>query len=284
MQFKIPTVRRLLIISNFVFGTILCADGVDVLRIGGLPSCQSEVRNNGDVLVPDYGATQFDQFLSDLKKKHQNIHVTYACFGPPMLKLIASRGRVDFRFQEYLNSSTHNIQNLGRNFVAELNLLNEGKIPEGLKSFFQYMRNVKEQKDPHKTIVIGSSYGAWLAIQLVAKENIDVDLLLTVDAISPVTCNVGTFMKNWKVIEPGCVTFPSDLATDTLEKVKGLTKVWINFYQKQFLYLRSTKTEFAHENKVMHFLPTNLVFNNYHARAMGSPVVWQVLANRLNAL
>ncbi len=279
----------------FSFVILVCSSrllalDLHVIRLGGLPSCavekaeKTEKTETGFTLVPDYATRQFDQFVADIKKSGKSVEVTFSCFGPEIFQLIASRGQVDFRFQKYRGAEPFVQEDFSAEFVSDLEILNQNKIPKALKSFFDYVLKIQKDQKPTRTVVLGISYGAWLGMQLVALQDLKVDLFVTVDAISPVNCNVNLFWKNWNVVQPGCVIFPQDIKDKTLEKVQDLAKNWVNFYQRQFYFLHSTRSVHADENILLQVPEGYKFFNNQHAHAIESPEIWELLSKKLSEL
>ncbi len=73
-------------------------------------------------------------------------------------------------------------------------------------------------------IILGHSYGGWLAMQTAALLLADrklVTALLTIDPLSPLECDFKTFK--------GCQRAPQDIPQETLERVSREVGSWINY-------------------------------------------------------
>jgi pimeloyl-ACP methyl ester carboxylesterase len=91
---------------------------------------------------------------------------------------------------------------------------------------------------PTKTFLIGHSYGGWAAMKLALLAGYSG--VYTVDPISRVDCS---FTNPW-----GCTRAPRDIADDDRRQIADNSDSWLNFYQRQTWYLRSSRIPEADSN------------------------------------
>jgi hypothetical protein len=94
-------------------------------------------------------------------------------------------------------------------------------------------------------IISGHSHGAWLALKVLVqvKTVIPKIRLVTIDPISFSQCNIATYasiMRGGGSLAP-CQRAPTDIAEAEFKKVRNVLgqNRWINYYQRNFLPLRS---------------------------------------------
>lgn len=93
---------------------------------------------------------------------------------------------------------------------------------------------------PATTLVVGHSYGGWLAMQTLLKTRTQA-ALFTIDAISPTNCS---FNKPQRWL--GCTRAPTDIP---YHEVAQKTFYWGNFFQTSTRYLHSSAIPHAHRNQ-----------------------------------
>lgn len=117
-----------------------------------------------------------------------------------------------------------------------------------LNPFFDAVAALTEG-DRHPLYVMGHSYGGWLAMYLTCylPLNTDIALLYTIDPISPVHCNVTSYVR--ALLLPlgagtalaGCQRPPSDFTVEDRNYLRSHVRDggWRHYYQRNFLPLRS---------------------------------------------
>lgn len=91
-------------------------------------------------------------------------------------------------------------------------------------------------------ILIGHSYGGWLAMKLAsAAEIMGLEGLFTIDPISRVHCSVSRPL--------GCTAAPQDFDSDARDRIAQVSGRWINFWQNRTLYLHSSIIPEANANQ-----------------------------------
>lgn len=122
--------------------------------------------------------------------------------------------------------------------------------PEGIAS-------LSDTLEKERTLLVGHSYGGWLAMQTTLALKDDVELV-TIDAISPVECQL-SLPKSWF----GCQRAPRDISS---KKVGASTKRWQNFFQTSTLYLHSSEIPEAQNEHIP---------NVGHTQIDDQPQVWE---------
>lgn len=104
------------------------------------------------------------------------------------------------------------------------------------------------KKVPNPIVFIaGHSHGAWLAAQVAAQlatRGIRLGAMITMDPISPLSCNPGDYLNLvlLGVPAPGCVMAPPDWSATFARNLNAnLSDGWYNFYQTQFPLLHSSE-------------------------------------------
>lgn len=88
-------------------------------------------------------------------------------------------------------------------------------------------------------VVVGYSFGGWLSMNTVAKLGIPVTAYITIDPISRDRC------RTWKPL--GCQEAPK-LTDRDRSRIADLTGYWLNYYQRNTWYLRSSRIPEADRN------------------------------------
>jgi pimeloyl-ACP methyl ester carboxylesterase len=84
-----------------------------------------------------------------------------------------------------------------------------------------------------QVVVMGHSYGGWLAMKLAAEPAV-VGLagLYTIDPISRITCSLATPF--------GCTSAPADFDDDARARIARNAGHWANFWERRTIYLHSS--------------------------------------------
>ncbi len=131
---------------------------------------------------------------------------------------------------------------------------------------------IRTEAGKRPVILIGHSYGGWLATQ--AALNLDpavkVKGIVTIDPISRVHCPVSSFAAGVGIrtfnyvrgIAPpppvaGCVSAPSDVDEDAQKKITARTEFSLNIYQKSQSTLHSDELKLFKKNIVVEDLKLN---------------------------
>ena len=116
-------------------------------------------------------------------------------------------------------------------------------------------------------VVIGHSYGGWLAMQTLLHTRLKVSLF-TIDPISPVNC---AFLKpqNWL----GCTKAPTDIPYDI---VAQRTFEWYNYFQTSTRYLHSSEIPQARKNIYLRGSGHTTIDNNQ--------AIWQAFVDNLKEI
>ncbi len=139
----------------------------------------------------------------------------------------------------------------------------------------------RAQKSP--LVIIGHSFGGWITMKGInVMSGNDIRLLLTMDPISPVTCEFVT-AGNWlkqkisgDTTEPpptGCTTSPTDITESQRDAIKAAVKRWVNIWQIDTLNaLHADPIKQAENERIYLDAVTAL---NGHINLGLSPQVWQ---------
>ena len=131
------------------------------------------------------------------------------------------------------------------------------------------MRDIASLMDSTQAtvVVIGHSYGGWLAMQTLLHARLKVSLF-TIDPISPVNC---AFLKpqNWL----GCIKAPTDIPYDI---VAQRTFDWHNFFQTSTRYLHSSEIPQARKNIYLS--------GSGHTTIDNHQAIWQAFVDNLKGI
>ncbi len=130
-------------------------------------------------------------------------------------------------------------------------------------------------------IIIGHSFGGWMAMRApLVKIEQPIPILITMDPISAVTCNIAVLEKiiNWDVTKPppansqGCTTSPSDITAAQRQIIRANVSRWVNIWQLDSLnFLHSTEINEAENIRIYQDSAPSL---NGHISLGLNPEVW----------
>lgn len=130
-----------------------------------------------------------------------------------------------------------------------------------------YIKQAKEliESESRPVIIIGHSYGGWLAMKtvLALKPSVSLRGLVTIDPISRVHC---------KYTQPeGCMQAPQDFTRSEKQMIQKRTRYWGNFFQTMTPYLHASAIDEADEN---------IQVNTSHSAIDSNVEVWEQIQNK----
>lgn len=126
------------------------------------------------------------------------------------------------------------------------------------RTFDLISKRAATQNSP--VVIIGHSFGGWMAMRApMVKIEQPIPLLITMDPISAVTCNIAVLEEiiNWDITKApaanskGCTTSPADITASQRQVIRSNVKRWVNIWQIDSLnFLHSTEIHEAENVRI----------------------------------
>lgn len=184
--------------------------------------------------------------------------------------------------------------------IGQKSLEDTGFLRPILEEIRDKLLRVEEDSDDSLELyVIGHSFGGFAAIHLVdyLKNRFQIGGVITVDAISPLTCSpklvLSGLLRTAIGGHKGCKEFPADEFTQLA--VKSIVRAdrvswWVNVYQKQFRQLHGGAIEDfeGHEPRYYNLKSRRFEVNevpgfpykDYHSKLAVDPLLWDELFDK----
>ena len=148
----------------------------------------------------------------------------------------------------------------------------------------------REQGRP--LVLTGHSFGGWFAMDMARHkpDDIFIDLIATLDPISPVNCNPSDFADSlWSsfsgnsVAIGGCTEAPADFTVGERNLVRESTLSWVNYYQTEnWTVLKSSAIPESHENYQVTVNDWSDLWNS-HSKLGENSFVWNDIERRIES-
>ncbi len=167
----------------------------------------------------------------------------------------------------------------------------EAPVTAGVPELTEAVRaRLLEAGEGAKLVILGHSYGGWVALQVAAALGPDVSIayLATIDPISTKLCPPSNFASSISgsasVPYPPCTMAPGDLAA-SFGELRSLGIPWTQFYQDRYRYLKSSAIAEATTNRYLDY-PALTDFWAFEAHAVmdQDPRVWETLTHDLASI